>query len=203
MCTAYSNSVTSRTSTTLNEALDFLEKWIMNDKGGSSTNFLTKLWQTEESVEVYVADLETLAAPLLVKSSDRQFKLRFIESLPKNIKPFFRMELQGASWPSINQLVEKVKLLNIHPSTAINCSTESEEPSPVVNAALPPKNPQRPSSSRPLQPQLPAPTRMLHPQHDSTSPRSLRCYNCSGYGHVARVCPSAQRQSNQGNFRRL
>jgi hypothetical protein len=67
----------------------------MNDKGGSSTNFLTRRWQTAEAV--YVADLETLAAPLLVKPSDRQFKLLFIEGLSENMQPFLQMELQGTS----------------------------------------------------------------------------------------------------------
>ena len=179
LCTAYAQWLVSHKDPPLTDALDFIENWMANNRQVSSETFCSRKWLPTESLEEYVAELEMLAAPLYVKSSDRAFKVRFVEGLPDEIQPFLRLEITGTTWPPMSHLVEKAKALKVVPRNAQRVDAVEENLSCALNNE---KHKQRgyvKSSS--------------HRYH------SIQCFKCGGYGHVARVCPT---EMHQGNGRR-
>ena len=137
LCTAYAQWLSSRKDPALKDVLDFLESWMVSNKECSTDSFASRKWLPGETIEEYVAELESLAAPLHIKSSDRVFKIQFVQGLPPEVQPFLRLELNGASWPSISQLVDKAKSLKLIPS-----------PNASSACALHPNKPNGPMSSR-------------------------------------------------------
>jgi hypothetical protein len=176
LCTAYAQWLASHKDPPLKDALDFIENWMVNNRESSADTFLTRKWLPDESLEEYVAELEELAASLHIKSSDRAFKMRFVEGLPEKIQPFLRLEITGATWPPMSQLVEKAKVLKITPHGVQDVDAVRESSSCALNSTK-----EKQSGSR-----------------KTYSPRysSIECFKCGGYGHVARVCPTATHQGN-------
>jgi hypothetical protein len=191
LCTTFAQWFSSHKTSTLEDALDFLESWLISFTGTSSSEFLSRRWYVSESLEEYIADLETLAAPLNIKISDRAFKLRFIEGLPQEAQPFLRLELSGASWPSVQQLSEKVRQLRCHPNVAVSAVSSSD------------KKRLSGSEKDPMWETLQ--NRSSGGGGNRTGNRGGggndgKCYNCGGFGHMARVCPSSR---NNKNFRQI
>jgi hypothetical protein len=169
LCTAYAQWLNSHKNPNLTDAIDFLESWMVANKSVSSNDFLSRKWVPGETIEEYIADLESLAALLYIKPSDRAFKLHLIDGLPPEAQPFLRMEITGSTWPSISQLIEKTKALRIVPTNnsftaAVTSQHGLEERS-------------RPNVSRPV----------------------IQCFNCQGYGHLARGCASPRQTQGKGN----
>ena len=190
ICIAYSQWLNTTKKQTLAEAVEFLEQWITTNQPSSTDHFLSRKWKHGESIECYLSELEALAASVHIKSGDRAFKAKFVEGLPQDIQPFIRLELKGNAWPSLSTLVEKVKLMGVRPTQSI-FATEISEPVDTVCST------QKDIRPRNRQEQTAPPTR---PQEHRRGPQ---CYNCSGYGHIARQCPSPLQRKVAGNDHQL
>jgi hypothetical protein len=205
VCTAYAQWLDSTPDPPMNKALDFLQNWLLTNKGSTAEYFLARSWTYGETVEEYVNALANLAAPLHINTSDRAFKSKFVDGLPLSVQPFLRLELRGASWPSLGSLIERVKLLAVRPSLPAHATeiTQSQEVAPSVLAA---RAPHQHQVMPPRHYQQPRPSSTSHLQHHRgvEAVDRRKCYNCSGFGHLARQCPSPRpMKNNQGNDQRL
>jgi hypothetical protein len=175
LCIVYGQWLAAHTTATLDEAVDYLEQWMLEDKNFTSRAFYERQWRHGEALEEFVADLEVLAMAQHISTADRAFKLRLIEGFPPEIQPFLRLEIKGATWPSVTKLVEKAKMLKIKPSQTVHATTDQSQE--AVAAVI---NPTSSSASS-------ARVEGGGSREPFTSPQ---CFNCGGYGHVARLCPS-------------
>lgn len=154
----------------LDKALNFLSSWLVQQHGQSNAmeRFSTRKWQVGEPLERYETALEALAEACYIKSGEKAFKLRFVEGLPETIKPIIRSNLQGDNWPTVQNLIERVRLTGVVPMAPMpSISSVHQQNAPTYHPSAVP--------------------RQIRP-----------CYNCGRMGHLARDCRARQATHQAG-----
>jgi hypothetical protein len=169
MCIALGHWRETQRDPDLSEAIEFLHSCIIahTSRENAGERLYARKWVDGESLERYVTELQALAEACYIKPGDKAFKVRFIDGLPEAIRPLLRLELKSDGWPTISQLMEKVKRSGVSPQPPLNVfrPTFFEDRNEAVMAIK------------------------------DIATQRRQCYNCGRYGHISRDC--RQQRSSQ------
>lgn len=159
--------------------------------------YLNRLPTLTESTKSFCIDIETLlrrALPQLpLDQREQMLKEKLTSVLPLNIQHILVAQ-DNRNWIQTKQVVEKL-LPQFGPNEIQNFPLHSNVG--VHHIATQPV-PNHATSNAPFAPSIPS-TQTAHSQHNRPPAvginTSIVCFNCRGYGHYKRDCPSSVRRS--------